>query len=352
MELPIRILRPFLGARIIKTGLAVFLSLAAFHWIGPDHATFAAVAAILAVQPSVSRAKSVFLQQLLGNLVAGTVAAILGLWLGKTALGMALGVVVALGICTRLKLTEAAGLAVFAVLYIMDRPTQDFLLYTAARVAVITTGMLIGYLVNRFVIPPNFTARIRQEIASAQAGIEEFGTHLLASLASPEHYDKEQIKAESASIRHHLETASYFLDLYQESNPSGQQHLPLEKARASLYVFMERITDIHKIVLQAGGLMPGPELGAVATALKAVMRYRAEVLAALLEGRLPAEAPAVDCHQATDELKALVDQLVDRREVRGRGLTLHSILTNIRHMSWRMDALASLLREGSLPPDR
>lgn|GEM_PF-1471635 len=352
MEFPLRILRPFFGARIMKTGLAVFIALAAFHWIGSQHATFAAVAAIMAVQPSISRARTVFAQQLLGNLIGGTVAAIVGLCLGNSPLGMALGVVLSLGICSRFGLTESASLAVIAVLYIMDRPDGGFLSYTAVRVAVIAAGMSIGYLINRYVKPPDFTARVKEEVRSAHEGVAEFSAHLLASLASPESFEREQIKAETAAIDRHLEAATNYLELYQESNPSGEHLRALDRARSALNVHVERLADIHRIILQAGGLRPGTEFGAVAAVMKALDRYRSAAVQAVLEDGEVDESVAAECRQAAEHLSSLVDQLVDQRERRERGLVLHSILTNLRHMVWRLDALAEVLENEHAAADR
>ncbi|HEY8346119.1 MAG TPA: aromatic acid exporter family protein [Symbiobacteriaceae bacterium] len=344
MDRPTHILRPFLGARILKTGLAVFLALAAFHWFGSEYATFAAVAAILAVQPSVSRARTVFNQQMIGNLIGGAVAAAIGLWLGSDPLGMALGVMITLGICSRLRLTEAANLAVIAVLYIMDRPEQDFLLYTGARMAVISAGMLIGYLVNRFVKPPDFTAQIRAEITAAREGVAAFCDRLLASLTAPESLSQEQVKADTEAIRHHLDNASRYLELYHETRPEDMRHLPLERTRSALSVAVERLSDIHQILLQAGGLRPGPEVAAVAGALRAMRQYMETVTRAALHGAAPDDQAGAGSQHAEAALADLVSAMVHRPEERQRGLVLHSILTNVRHMHWRIDGVASLLR--------
>ncbi|HYF79550.1 MAG TPA: aromatic acid exporter family protein [Symbiobacteriaceae bacterium] len=345
MELPFRLLRPFMGPRIIKTGLAVFLALFAAHAVGSQYGAFAAVAAILAVQPSVSRAKQVFLNQIVSNLIGGVIGALLGRYLGPSSGAMALGVIVVLGMCARLKLNETASLAVTAVVFIMDRPEHDFVYYTAARLGAIMGGMLIGALVNRFVKPPNYTQRVCEEIRTASERVNSFADHLLASLAAPEHYRKEQIKAEAHEIRARLESAGTFLELAVEAGGDKWRLLPLDKAHASLFVHMERIMDIDKIVLQAGGLQPGPELGAVAGALKAVLALKAEVVAAALEARRPAPGPATAFAQAQSNLEQLAADLIDRRETRERGLALHSVLTNIRHMGWRMESLTRLLTE-------
>lgn len=347
VELPLRILRPFLGARIIKTGLAVFLSLVAFHWIGSGYATFAGVAAVLAVQPSVSRARQVFGEQLLSNFIGGLVGAILGWLLGPSPMAMAAAVVLVLGLCSAFGLREAASVAVVAVLFIMDRPENEILLYTAARMGAIMGGMLVGYLVNRFIHPPQYTKRLKEDLQAGADGLETFGAHLIGSLSTPEHYRKEQIKGEAAAIAKRLENARYFLDLFHESEPDDPRLLPLEKAKASMFVFVERITDIHKIVLQAGGLQQGPEADTVASAIRAALGYKRTVMQATLHGGRPDPAAGQACHEALRKLEALAGVLVDDPATRTRGLTLHSILTNVRHMSWRMESLSRLL----LPPE-
>jgi len=343
MDLPVRFLRPFLGPRIVKTGLAVFLSLVAFHWIGSNYGTFAGVAAVLAVQPSVARARQVFWQQLSANLIGGAVGGAMGYWLGTSAATMALGVVLVLGLCTRLKLSEAAGIAVVAVLFIMERPEHDFLLYTAARVGSITGGMIIGALVNRFIRPPNYRERVREELRDAAEAVSSFAGHLTASLASPEHYRKEQIKTEAKAITQRLETAGIFLEMDHEANRGDSRLLVLDKARASMYVYVERIMDIHKIVLQLGGLTPGEELDTVAGALRAVVRFKDVVMAGALEGRVPSGESARMAAEAMARQESMVAIEVDDPARRQRGLALHSVLTNIRHMSWRMESLSRLL---------
>lgn len=348
MDFPFRSLRLPVGARIIKTGVAVFIVLVVSHWINLEYSTFAAVAAILAIQPSVSKARQAFGQQLLANVIGGLVGAALGAWLGSGAPVMALAVVLVLWLCTRLHLLETASTAVVAVLFIMDRPEHDYLLYTAARLGAIVGGMLVGYLVNRLLYPPNFTASIQAELrTAAHDGVESFGRHLLSSLASPEHYRKEQIKSEAAQIRERLERATNLLDWYRESGGATHQTLVLAKAVNSMYVFVERFMDIHKMVLLQGGLRPGRELSVVAGALKAALHYKQVAVTAALEGSRPDPDAALGFTAALSELEQLTTTLIGRPETRDRGLALHSVMTNIRHMGWRMDSLSRLLTESS-----
>ncbi|HLN65481.1 MAG TPA: aromatic acid exporter family protein [Symbiobacteriaceae bacterium] len=345
LYLPFRLLSPFVGPRIVKTGLAVFLCLVIAHALGSDYGSFAAVSAIMAVQPSTVRARKAFGQQLLANLIGGLLGAVLGLYAGSSPLVMALGVVLVLWLCTKLDLLETASSAVVAILFIMDRPEHDFLLYTLARIGAIVGGMLIGYMVNRFIHPPDFKAQIQKHLKLAAGEVDLFGQHLLASLVSPEHYAKDQIKSEGAKIKQHLDSAGYFIELDKELGNHSLHGLVLTKARASMFVFVERIMDIHKIALLEDGLQPGDEMGAVARALKAVLRYKETVVAASL-GDGPVEAvAAAEYAGALAALEQLVEQRIADPAGRARGLALHSVLTNVRHMGWRMDSLVRLLHE-------
>jgi uncharacterized membrane protein YgaE (UPF0421/DUF939 family) len=347
MEFPIQVLRPFLGLRIIKTGLAVFLVLILFGYFGPHYATFAAVAAILAIQPSVLKAKQVFVQQLLSNLLGGTVAVLLGLWLGPSPLAMALGVIIVLGLCSRFGLNEAANLAVVVVIFVMDRPDQDFVLYTFMRVASITGGMLIGYLINRFVAPPRLVDRLRGLLLTSLEETNRFAKHVLSSLPAPDRYEKQAIKAEVQSITKHLDTARYLLDLALEANPGDRQMLPASKVRASLFVFVERLMEIHKITLRLGSLREGLEAKYVTTAIHAVMNCLDRCVKAALNGGTVSADLHIECSGLLEELHEHVLEQVADPHSRERGLLLHQVYTSIRHMQSRVESLKLLISRGT-----
>ncbi|MFZ5814648.1 MAG: FUSC family protein [Bacillota bacterium] len=343
MELPIRLLQPFLGPRIIKTGLAVFLSLAVFTWFGSSYATFAAVAAILAVQPSINKAREVLRQQLLGNLVAGGIAAGLGLLLPINPLTMALGAILVLGLLTRFRLTEAAGLAVVVILFIMERPEHDFLWYTLIRLGAITGGMAIGYGVNRFIRPPDVVARARQELREGVEELDRFMERLITSIPSPEHYRKEQIKQDAEAVQKHLTTVRTLLELGGGEIDSPWA-LRLKKANASMFVFTEAVMDIHKLLLGIGGLDEGPDRDLVVGAVRAAGEYKRMVMRAALDGAPLSTEPVRAFEAATAALQQRVELLIDQRELRQRGLVLHLVLARIGHMGRRMASLQQLLR--------
>ncbi len=343
MDLPLRLLKPFLGARIIKTGLAVFLALVGLGWVGHDYAVFSAVAAILAVQPSLRKARELFVHQLLGNVAGGLIGMGLVYWFGSEPYMVALGVIVLLGILAQLGLADAANIAVVVLLFVMESTEQNLFLYVAARVGAITSGMLIGFLINRFIRPPRFSGRLREELQMAGREVDTFIGHLIGSLPAPEFFHKEQIKQEVAAIQKRLDQVRYLLDVSRGADDDDPWRPALVKANTSMYVFSERIADIHKTMLNAGALSGAEERGLVATALGAAMRYRQEAMTAALEGRHPESGAAEAFEAAMAELYQMVEMLVDDPQRRPVGMSLYTIYGHIRHMGERMLRLSELI---------
>ena len=58
-----------LGARTLKTGLAVAIALYVSKWVGIPSVTFAAISAIFAMQPSVKRSLNTLRDQTIGNIL-------------------------------------------------------------------------------------------------------------------------------------------------------------------------------------------------------------------------------------------------------------------------------------------
>ncbi len=345
MDLPLRVLQPFFGARILKTGVAVFLSLALLHWFGSAYATFGAVAAVLAVQPSITQAKNAFLQQLVGNAVAGAVATLLGLWLPVNPLTMALGAVLALGILVRMRLTEAAGLAVVVVLFVLDRPQHDFLLYTLARMAPIVVGMTVGFLVNRLIHPPDALGRARAELAEGNRELDASIDRLLLSLSHPQDYPAAQLSQDADEARRRLSAARTLLD-FAEAEGRAEDAETLREAHAVLEGFVAAVAVIHRIAADMGGVGYGPEREALAAAMRALQAYKGAVLDGVLRGAAVDREAARKCEAALAAFDGLVSALIDRRDRREYGLQLHLILSEMRHMGWRLHPLGRRAETG------
>lgn len=348
--MPVQLLRPFLGARILKTGLATFSVLVLLHWIGPSYVALAAVAAILTMQPSITDARRLFGEQMIGNLTGAFVGVLLALWLGSTPLAMALGVVLVLGILARLNLPDAANLAPVVLIFIMERPQAELLTYSSLRVAAITLGMMVGFLVNRYVRPPRFHSRLNEEMRQAGSEVDAFLERLSGALQHPESLTKEAIKSQAGAIQKRLETARSLLNLAEESDVTPWRRQVLGKVAASMFVFVESIMDIHKEVLRAGGIADPNTRSIIQECLVSVRDLRRVVMSATLDDNPAPPNATLSATEAAFSLQGVVDTLVDDRQTRSLGLTVHGVLGEVRHMTGRMKMLVRLMSNRSKAP--
>ncbi len=339
MDLPLRFLRPFLGARILKTGIAVFFALFLFNPLGDQFMILAAIGAVLAIQPSVNQARQTFIQQQLGNLFGGLVGAVIGYWLGTSAFTMALAVVVVLGILSRFQFAEAASFGVVVVLFVMDRPEQDFVYFTLIRTLAIAGGMALGYTVNRFIHPPDFTNKLREELEAVGAGVDALVLHLIDSLDQPDHYGKAEIKSEETAILKQLETVRYLLNLSHEANDTDRDKNVLEKATGTMFVWTERLMDIHLVLVRSGGLVSNLERHLTADLLRSIITYRKDAMAAALSGGPCNPEAKVGFIQSLLLLDDLVNQWVEEPLTRPLGMALHVVSMSVRDMGNRLESL-------------
>jgi hypothetical protein len=353
LEWPIHLLRPFLGTRVLKTGLAVFAAIVLFHWLDPRYAVAAAIPAFLAVQPSVVRSGRAIREQMLGNVAGAVIATVLGSFLGGSPATMALGVIVAIVLLPRLGLMDSVVQAVVMVLLTLDQHDAGFALFSIVRIGAVFGGTLVGYLVNRFVLPPDFAVPAR---AALRAGLEQvgrFAARVGESLATPEQFAREQVKAEMESIHQQLAKARLYLDFLREDRGGGTKaHAVMEHAAGGIGHLVERLADLHRTVLEAGGLQSGAGLEAVRGALEGVSAYQAAALEAALQGDLsPGRAALEKAESAVGRLEEMVLRLVESGESRTLGLRLHTMYDGILHMLWRVRSIERLAAGGEVRAD-
>lgn len=353
MSVPLDAVRPNVGARVLKTGLAVFTALVLTQAVDPRYAVYAGLAAFLAVQPSVGRSRATIQQQVIGNGIGAAMAVLMAYTLGHGPLAFATGVVALVVVLRQLNLPDSINLAVVMFLFALERPEGDFLGYGLHRVGAVFFGTVVGYAINRFVYPPDYRRQFHQHLLTAGARVDAFLGEVRRHLAEPEALPKAAIKAAAAAVQGELDLSRHFLRLAEEDGSAGGE--TLHKAINSIGVFTERLMDIHKVLLRAGAMDPAA-LTAVDSALAALLAARRAAYARFGAGGGrpgPRDPGALDrVGAALGALAELVSARVATPAGRPSGLPLHSVLTNLEHMSWRLESLERFLdgEEKGAPP--
>src|SRR5690625_3979369 len=123
-----------LGARIIKTGLAVVLSLYIAIWTNLEPPTFAALAAAFAVQPSIYRTFQTILEQVQANIVGAVLAVLFVMSFGQDPFVIGLVVALTIAIILKAKLESSTiPLAIVTVIIVMESPVTNFIQFATER---------------------------------------------------------------------------------------------------------------------------------------------------------------------------------------------------------------------------
>ncbi|MGJ9457268.1 FUSC family protein [Oceanobacillus sp. CF4.6] len=146
-----------IGPRMVKTGLAVTLTLLITGMIGMELQIVAAMAAVLAMQPSIMRSFKYIKEVVISNGV-GLVFALLGILLvGNNPISVGAVVIISIAINIRLGLNKTVSLTVLTIVNMMMASDNDTVnvVYIIERLSLVGIGVFSAFIVNVLVYPPD-----------------------------------------------------------------------------------------------------------------------------------------------------------------------------------------------------
>ncbi|KAB2328520.1 aromatic acid exporter family protein [Cytobacillus depressus] len=149
-----------LGARILKTGIAIILSLflsQVFHLPSP---VFAAIAAIFAIQPTIYRSFLSIIEQVQGNAIGAIIAVVFVLLFGNDMFIIGLAAIIVITINLKLKIENTIGLALVTMIVIMETPSDEFIQFAIIRFSTVMLGVFSAFVVNLFFLPPKYEKKL------------------------------------------------------------------------------------------------------------------------------------------------------------------------------------------------
>jgi len=155
------------GARMLKTGMAVTLSLYISVLLEFTPPVIAAVAAIFAMQPSIYRSWRYFLDQLQTNTMGAALAMAGGALLSNEPFAIGLVCIVVIMICMKLKMEETVGLTLVTVISVMEA-SGDWG-FALNRFVLSIIGIVSAFLINIIFFPPNPRKQFVKQIESVFA---------------------------------------------------------------------------------------------------------------------------------------------------------------------------------------
>ena len=230
-----------LGARVLKTGVAITFALLLAELLNLPSPVFAGIAAIFAIQPSIYRSYLTILEQIQGNLIGATVAVIFSLLFGHHLVAIGIAAIIVIGLMIKFNLEKSLTLALVTVVAIMEIQGDDFLAFALLRFGTVMVGVFAAFIVNLVFIPPRYEVKLFKNINALQDDIIRW-TRLAVRQASEYTSTKMALK----KLMSRMNEVDNLYDFYKEERHYFRNQ-KFVKAR-KLVVYRQMITTSKKSV--------------------------------------------------------------------------------------------------------
>lgn len=248
-----------LGARILKTGVAIVFAFYLASWLHLPSPIFAGIAAIFALQPSIYRSYKTIIQQVQGNIIGALIAVIFGSTFGHSYVVTGFAVIVTLLLMMKFKLESSISLALVTVIVIMEFQEGNFIEFAILRFATVMTGVLAAFIVNLIFLPPKYEARLFTSIKYLQTDIIKW-IRLAVRQASEHTSTKQSLRR----LREQHERVGNLFKLFKEERSitkksSFKKHRKLVVYRQMLITMTKSIEVLNRLHLHENEISHLPE---------------------------------------------------------------------------------------------
>ena len=153
-----------LGARILKTGIAIILALYLADMLNFPTPVLSGISAIFAIQPTIYRSYRSVLEQIQGNIIGAIFAFIFVLLFGNNYFIVGLAVMIVITINIKLKMENTIILSIVTVIAIMEAQNGSFLTFALIRFSSVLLGILCSFMVNLLFLPPKYETKLYNSI--------------------------------------------------------------------------------------------------------------------------------------------------------------------------------------------
>jgi uncharacterized membrane protein YgaE (UPF0421/DUF939 family) len=219
-----------LGARILKTGIAIVLSLYIGQLLHSPSPVFAGIAAIFAIQPTIYRSYLTIIEQVQGNVIGALIAVISVLLIGNHFIVIGLAAIIVIIINLKLKLEKTIGLSLVTLISIMETQSGNFIQFAGIRFSTIMIGIFSAFLVNLVFMPPKYENKLYFKIANTTEEIIKW-----IRLSTRHDFDKSLLKTDIKKLKKSIQTIEQVYSMYQEERNYFKNKHPEKSRKLVIY---------------------------------------------------------------------------------------------------------------------
>ncbi|ARD48670.1 aromatic acid exporter family protein [Sporosarcina sp. P33] len=153
----------FNGSRIVKTGIAIFLTAIICEWMNWPP-VFAVITAIVTIEPTVSDSIKKGIIRFPASAIGSAFAVFFITLFGNSPITYTLAAVSTILVCYKLKLHAGLLVATLTAVAMVEVIHSNYLIAFFIRLGTTTTGLLVSTAVNLLVFPPDYRKDIAKNI--------------------------------------------------------------------------------------------------------------------------------------------------------------------------------------------
>lgn len=233
-----------IGMRNIKTALAIFLCVAISRLLHLEYPFYAAIAAIISMESSVSNSFKAGKTRMMGTFVGAAVGLVFSLIRPESALFSALGMIVVVFICNILNWNKSISIAGIVLMAIMVNLRGDTPLhYSLNRILDTFIGIGVAVLVNYLIFPPKH----ERKIVEAREALSEITAESVDRIVC------KTMEADLKPLRNGIDALNGYLNVYMNEFRLGKKiNDVIERLPDELETYKQIYAHL-KIIRELGG---------------------------------------------------------------------------------------------------
>ncbi|QOY34311.1 FUSC family protein [Anaerobacillus isosaccharinicus] len=237
----------FVGRRILKTGIAVFIT--ALVCIKLDlPVIFAVITAIVTTEPTAADSLKRGIIRLPAAAIGAGFALILDLLLGQGAITFALVSMLTILFCHHLKLDNVTLVATLTAVAMIPGSNESLISEFVLRLSGTSLGIIISTFVNFAVLPPKFGPLLVRKVNELYRDTATHLDDLICTIVKEKEYS---ITVTMRNLHQELDKAFQLCD-YQESEWQYRKSNEIEER--SFQFLQKKLNQLQKIIFHVGNL--------------------------------------------------------------------------------------------------
>lgn len=154
-----------IGARVLKTGIAISLSLFLSIILLPSNSpALAGLAAVSATMPSMRSSVNTLTSRLMANTIGGVVAVAVYYTIGSNEVSIGIASIILISVLNMLKLTGVIKLSIMTLIIVMLESSDQIVMTAVYRVLETFIGVLVSFGINYLIYPPQYDDRFYESL--------------------------------------------------------------------------------------------------------------------------------------------------------------------------------------------